>query len=273
MAPASIPEEIWINHQSEIVAVDYFYIQSISHFHSIGKTYQMRIVETVIHRRIPSKDAISRSLTNTVNMYHGRNITVAQINADNQFRCIKEDLHPIPVNIVAAGEHVGTIERSIRTMKNGTRFHVHRLPYRRYPTVMVRACVIKVTKDLNDVPSGVGVSKDISPASFIAGRPTPDYNKVTELNFGDYVQAFTVRNKTNDNEERGVGAIALYPSGNAQGGWTFMSLLTGKEIHRFQWDVIPITDDVIGRVDKIALAESQPLVATNFNINGRKAPQ
>ena len=129
---------------------------------------------------------------------------------------------------------------------------------------MVRGCVTKVTKDLNDAPSDVGVSKGISPPSFIAGRPTPDYNRITELNFGDYVQAFPVRKKTNDNEERGVGAIALYPSGNAQNEWIFMSLLTGKEIHRFQWDLVPITEDVIARVEEIALGEGQPLVVSNF---------
>ena len=130
-------------------------------------------------------------------MYHGRGITVTQINGDNQFACVQEDMQPIPMNIVAAGEHVPPAERSIWFIKDGSRFHVSRLPYRRYPGVMVKGCVVKVTKDANNTPAENGVSKVLSPASMITGRPTPDYKRITELNFGDYVQAFTVRNKTN----------------------------------------------------------------------------
>ena len=69
---------------------------------------------------------------------------------------------------------------------------------------MVRGCVTKVVKDLNNTPAENGVSRTISPALLITGRLPPDYKKMTQLNFGDYVQAFVVRNKTNKNEERGV---------------------------------------------------------------------
>ena len=61
-----------------------------------------------------------------------------------------------------------------------------------------------------------------------------------------------------------VGAIALYPTENGQDSWIFMSLTTGKPIHRYQWDVLPISEDVIQRVKELALAEGQPLVASNF---------
>ena len=59
-------------------------------------------------------------------------------------------------------------------------------------------------------------------------------------------------------------SVALYPSGNAQGSWIFMSLLTGKRIHRYQWDIIPITTDIINRVDALTRDEGQPIVADNF---------
>ena len=93
---------------------------------------------------------------------------------------------------------------------------------------------------------------------------------MTQLNFGDYVQAFVVRNKTNKNEERGVGAIALYPTDNGQGSWIFMSLLTGKCIHRYQWDIIPITEDIVARVEDLTLLEGQPIIATNFTYEWRE---
>ena len=53
------------------------------------------------------------------------------VNSDNEFGRIRDDILPTNLNIVAADEHVGDVERSIRTVKEGTRCHVHRLPYER----------------------------------------------------------------------------------------------------------------------------------------------
>ena len=113
-------------------------------------------------------------------------------------------------------------------MKEGTRCHVHRLPFERYTKLMVSGCVIKTIKDLNQLPSPNGLSENLSPSTLITGVPGPDFNRVSELNFGDYVQAYKISGKKNTNRARTVGAIALYPSGNDQGGWIFMSLATGK---------------------------------------------
>ena len=70
--------------------------------------------------------------------------------------------------------------------------------------------------------------------------------------------------KTNNTNARTVGAIALYPSDNQQGGWYFLSLLTGNIIHRYQWKSLPIGEDVIKRVHEIAIEQGQGLVAENF---------
>ena len=43
-----------------------------------------------------------------------------------------------------------------------------------------------------------------------------------------------------------------------------MSLDTGRRIHRYSLDVLPIGDDVIRRVNKIGKSEDQPMVVDNF---------
>ena len=108
---------------------------------------------------------------------------VEQINCDNQFECIREDVAPIPLNVVGAAEHVGYIERSIRTVKECTRCHVHRLPYTKYPRIMVKGLVKKVIMGTNDLPAEDGVSDDISPGGLVVGTLPPDYNNIIELNF------------------------------------------------------------------------------------------
>ena len=98
---------------------------------------------------------------------------------------------------------------------------------------MVKGCVVKSIKDLNQLPPLDGISKELSPDTMVTGRPAPNYREVNKLNFGDYAQAYNVKGVTNTNKGRTVGAIALYPSGNAQGGWIFMSLALSKEIHSY----------------------------------------
>jgi hypothetical protein len=61
---------------------------------------------------------------------------------------------------------------------------------------------------------------------------------------------------TNDMSARTLGAICLGPSGNEQGGHFFMSLATGKRIHRHWWtDLLPLPDDAIARVKHLALRQ------------------
>jgi hypothetical protein len=66
---------------------------------------------------------------------------------------------------------------------------------------------------------------------------------------------------------RTKGAIALGPSRNIQGGFKFMALDTGKKITRRSWDVIPMPDIVIERVN--TLGADQPEQMTFTDRHGR----
>jgi hypothetical protein len=58
-----------------------------------------------------------------------------------------------------------------------------------------------------------------------------------------------------------LGAIALDPTGNAQGDDSFMSLATGARISRHQWTAaLPMTDTDIARVHALGIAVEQPLI-------------
>ena len=244
--------------------MDCMYVQSIPFHYSISTSYKYRIAKEIRSKKKVSKRDAVRQLKKVVNTYNARGVKLRQINADNEFRVLEDDIGDIQLNIVAAGEHVGNVERSIRTLKEYTRCHVHRLPYKRYPIEMVCGAVRKSIKDINNEVANDGVSDELSPATIIEGIAGPSYKEILKLNFGDYVQAHVPANKTNDNEPRTTGAIALYPSGNAQGSWYFMSLVTGKRIHRYQWTALPISQEVLQRVEDIAIYEQQPLVASNF---------
>jgi len=131
------------------------------------------------------------------------------------------------MNVVVVGEHVGDIEISDRTINEGTRDHVHRLPYKQDSKIIVIGCVTQVIKGLNQLPSENGVPMTDSPKTLITGLSVPDYHQlitglsvpdyhqVKKLNFGYYVQAYDGRRATNPNRSRSVCSIALHPSGIA----------------------------------------------------------
>lgn len=80
------------------------------------------------------------------------------------------------------------------------------------------------------------------------------------LEFGSYVQLFEDNNPSNTLHSRTLGAIALRPTGNANGDYAFLSLATGRRITRRSWTELPIPDTAIARVEALALLEGQPLI-------------
>ena len=187
---------------------------------------------------------------------------MTQVNADNEFECLEENIRPAILHLVGANEHVGDVERSVRTVKDGSRCHVHRLPFKRYPKIMVAGMLTHITKSLNQLPAENGIDMHLSPATLITGCAAPDYNSVIKLNFGDYVQAHEPNAVTNDQSPRTVGAIALYP--RTDNSWYFMSLDTGKRIHWYSWTLLPMSTDVVNRVTELAKKQKQPIVSGNF---------
>src|SRR5687768_3287374 len=97
------------------------------------------------------------------------------------------------------------------------------------------------------------------------------------LHFGTYVH---IHNKTkNTMEARTSGAIALWPTGNLQGGHYFPCLPPGKWISQKHWTVLPAPNEVITFVNNMGKAnrlqecldfgDSTKTVTTKHNQHGR----
>ena len=112
---------------------------------------------------------------------------------------------------------------------------------------MMCGAVKKSELKLNQLIPSDGMSDNLPPSSLIEATSTPAYKDVMRLNFGDYVHAHVPASITNTKNSRTTGAIAMYPLNNAQGGWYFMSLDTGKRIHRYQWETLSISKEVLNR--------------------------
>ena len=102
---------------------------------------------------------------------------------------------------------------------------------------------------LNAFPHPEGVSQTLSPRAIVTGE-TLDYNRHVKFEFGEYVQ--THEKHDNSMTTRTIGALALRPTGNAQGSYTFFSLNSGRVITRGRATKIPMPDEVISRVHNLA---------------------
>ena len=101
----------------------------------------------------------------------------------------------------------------------------------------------------NAFPHKLGISQTVSPRTIITGK-TIDYNSHCKIEFGQYVQ--THEKHDSSMEPRTIGAIALRPTGNKQGGYYFYSLLSGGKIHRTHWTDVPMPKDVKDRLHAMA---------------------
>ena len=67
----------------------------------------------------------------------------------------------------------------------------------------------------------------------------------------------TAEDHNNNLEERTTGSISLFPYESIQVSYYFYNLNTGKKIHRRQWIELPMTRDVIVRVETMGRKDGQ----------------
>ena len=178
------------------------------------------------------------------------------MHGDGEFNIddLKDQISPTEAVIYGRNEHVAVAERSIRTIKERCRITCRAAPYVKYTAVMIQHLVESRVSWLNRFPSKNGVCKHMSPATIVLGHEKPDMT-VKRIPFGGY--ALTYTQTSNDMKARGTPGIALSES-NQKGGQYFMSLYTGKVIHAYAWQELPIHEEVIEKVEYLADLENQP---------------
>jgi len=102
---------------------------------------------------------------------------------------------------------------------------------------------------LNSFPSDNGLSRTQSPRVLVTGTGV-DYNLHCRLECGSYVQMHEEHG--NNMAPRTIGALALRPTGNVQGGFHFYNLATGCIISRRHWTSLPMPVEIINVVHEWA---------------------
>ena len=155
----------------------------------------------------------------------------------------------IALNKTSRDEHVGDIERYIRTVKERMRAVYNTLPFSK----ILARLVIEMAKAsvfwLNGLPPRDYFGNNLSPRTIVTGQKL-DNKRHCRYQFGEYVQ--THEQHDNSMDPRTVGALALRPTGNAQGSFYFMSISTGQVLNRLRATPLPVPDEVVDRVHRMA---------------------
>ena len=75
--------------------VDFLFVYGIPFLHTISKDINFRTIEAFPHKSKANKADMIAGITRVCKMYEARGLKVKQINGDNEFQCIREDIRPI----------------------------------------------------------------------------------------------------------------------------------------------------------------------------------
>ena len=248
-----IPSHIQNSLRQVTLCVDFHYVNGLPVLHTISRSINYR---TVAFPKNKTTGSIMRELTRVITLYTNRGFDVIEIHADLEFEKCRHRLHPIRLVTVAKDAHVPEIERSVQTSKHENRSVCHTMPYKCFPLLMLRELIRMSNTMLNAFGNYASITKGLSPRNIIDNLPHIDYNHL-KYEFGQYVQLHVTQKITNTMHSRTIGAIVLGPC-NIRGTYHFMSLETGKRISGRVVAVLPLTHDVITRVEQFGRNQDQP---------------
>ena len=258
-----VPTKLLNLHKEVFLTADIFFVNKIPFLLTLSRKIYFTAVNHLANRTVPE---IFKAFKEIYGYYLQRGFRITEVHVDGEFEPLKSLIQSLPggpmVNLASANEHVPEIERRIRVVKERCRAVRHGLPFQRIPRLLTIYIVFYVVKMLNFFPTKGSVSDTLSPKTIMSGEML-DYKKHLAMAIGQYCQVHEEEHPRNSQAPRTRGAISLGPSGNLQGGYKFMALNTGKRINRRSWDIIPMPDTVIARVNALGHDQPEQLVFTD----------
>ena len=212
-----LPPEIQERYERVTMSADIMFVNSIPFFMSISKHIKFGTAGFLPNRK---DNHISQAFTSVYTFYRQQGFQIVELKMDGEFKSLRKFFaeKTVTLNCFSHGEHVPEIERLIRTVKERCCGVFNTLPFTAIPARMTVELVTAATFWLNVFPPLGGASEHINPRELMSGVKI-DYKCHCQVKFGEYVQ--THKEGNNTMASRTLGAIALRPTGNHQGGHYF----------------------------------------------------
>ena len=247
------------------LCVDLMYVNKVPLLVKLSRNIKFGTMEAVADWK---EATLLKCIRAVVSLYRKARFKVTTMLMDGEFVPLCSGLAELGLrlNETLRDEHVGDIEQYIRMVKEHMRAIYNTLPFQKIPAWLV----IKMAKTamfwLNAFPVMGGASQDLSPHTILMGQQV-DYKCHCHFQFGEYAQTHEEHN--NSMNPRMVGALALCPVGNGQGSFYFLSIATGRVLNRLHATALPMPDDMIDKVHRMARQQKNNpgLVFADRNLN------
>ena len=175
---------------------------------------------TIQHINSSSDDTLFKCTSNINCIYKMQGFIVTQLRFDGKLLTLKNRLagKSVSLNMTSEDKHARDIKCLIRMIKERVRC-VHRtLPFQKLPgRLVVELCYASVFW-LNCFHPNRHPINGMNPRTLVTGQEV-DFARHHKFEFGQYVQ--THKHTENSMRARTIGALALRPSRNAEGGYFF----------------------------------------------------
>ena len=244
----SVLTNILERYRDVTLCVDIMYVNRVAMLVSISRNIKFGTIEAIPNRKSAT---IVNGVMGIRQIYRRNGFNVVAALMDGEFGHLRGELADmgIALNETSWDEHVGEIERYIRTVKERMRAVYNTMPFSKIPAQLVIEMAKASVFWLNGLPPRDYFGNNLSPRTIVTGQKL-DYKRHCRYQFGEYVQ--THEQHDNSMDPRTVGALALRPTGNAQGSFYFMSLSTGRVLNRLRATPLPMPDEVVDRVHRMA---------------------
>jgi hypothetical protein len=221
-----VPRELLQLQQKVCIGIDIFFVNG----HIFFMTYSRKICfTTVTHLINPKVGEVWDAMHKIYQMYMLCGFHIVEIAGDGEFAWTADQVASLPTNpvldLAAASQHVGLIERNIRFLKEKTWSICHSLPFERIPALMLVRMVLHSVQFMNSFPQKGGL-KDYPPSAIMTGAQL--HMSQFQLKFGSYCQVAEDVTPRNSLAARTRGAISMGPSGNLSRGQCFLLWILKK---------------------------------------------
>jgi hypothetical protein len=248
--PNSLPDEVFIRHNQETTTVylDLFTISSLIFLLSISKGFNLLVIRYMDDKKANSADVAIREI---IAAYARNNVKVSTIYCDGEsgITALKTKIEQAGVALeqCSKNEHIATIERAGRQMKERVRSFANTLPFELTKEILIYLVYYLVSM-INAFPRSTSAIEGVAPKTKVTGK-TLDYLVDCKLEFGEYVQANEDNTNTNSMNARTFPAICLGPVGNAMGSYYFLNLETWEVVKRRSWVRLPLPRLYIDKIN------------------------
>ena len=224
------------------------YVNRVAMLVSISRNIKFATIEAIPNNK---STMLMKGIKAILQIYqrNGFSVEVALMDGEFGHLCGEMASMGVTLNETSWDEHVGDLERFIHTIMEWMRAIYNTLPFHKAPARLVvemaKACMFW----LSSLPPQSSFDNELSPRTIVTGQKL-DLKRHCHFQFREYVQ--THEEHDNSMSPRTVGALALHPTGNAQGSFHFMSLSTGWVLNRLRAMALPMPDNVVDQGHRMA---------------------